>query len=135
MAFQQSVAVTGHRAMVFIPTSVGNTLAGQSRHLGRPVHPHACGEHPRRWGALACAYGSSPRLWGTLRISHRGTMGARFIPTPVGNTAGKGSLKQYMTVHPHACGEHGGKPCILRESGGSSPRLWGTRTAGQLRYP
>ncbi|CAB1083938.1 hypothetical protein D1AOALGA4SA_11472 [Olavius algarvensis Delta 1 endosymbiont] len=31
-----------------------------------------------------------------------------------------------MTVHPHACGEHGHKKYNDSQMAGSSPRLWGT---------
>ena len=32
------------------------------------------------------------------------------------------------TVHPHVCGEHQFDPSLVDHSGGSSPRVWGTRS-------
>ena len=71
--------------------------------------------------------GSSPRLWGTLSAFVAAAAGARFIPTPVGNTVRFGPWALCQAVHPHACGEHSliFAQDMLRH--GSSPRLWGTR--------
>ncbi|CAB1083933.1 hypothetical protein D1AOALGA4SA_11467 [Olavius algarvensis Delta 1 endosymbiont] len=51
------------------------------------VHPHACGEHNRCSLGIVAWGGSSPRLWGTLVLAGLAFFTARFIPTPVGNTA------------------------------------------------
>ena len=90
------------------------------------VHPHACGEHPCRLRIIDDLTGSSPRMWGTRRREIVDLKKARFIPTHVGNTSGLALLRQWPSVHPHACGEH---QIRLRRRGiiiGSSPRMWGT---------
>ena len=50
----------------FIPTHVGNTFGPVAHVPGRPVHPHACGEHPGACVSVSVKFGSSPRMWGTL---------------------------------------------------------------------
>jgi len=110
----------------FIPTPVGNTRPRHSRLGGIPVHPHACGEH-KTTGELPCSRtGSSPRLWGTREGQVILTGVARFIPTPVGNTACWRFMSGVKTVHPHACGEHLPPFLPKDKTTGSSPRLWGT---------
>ncbi len=94
----------------FIPTHVGNTRCGQKRGGIAPVHPHACGEHPR-----------APRL---------GRQQARFIPTHVGNTSTTATWPSSTPVHPHACGEHRTSTQRKQMADGSSPRMWGTPLGG-----
>ena len=70
--------------------------------------------------------GSSPRMWGTpSHMCGYHSMG-RFIPTHVGNTDGPRIFTAQISVHPHACGEHGDGPGHERDQVGSSPRMWGT---------
>ena len=70
----------------FIPTVVGNTVRLPAPIYRRPVHPHGRGEHYWSEHCEQGFFGSSPRSWGTRdRIGQRG-VGARFIPTVVGNT-------------------------------------------------
>ena len=112
----------------FIPTPVGNTFPLPRPRSCRPVHPHACGEHPphhsrpkycrgsspRLWGTPRHAadrpfpHGSSPRLWGTHFLNFISQREGRFIPTPVGNTLECAFYMPVPSVHPHACGEHYG---------------------------
>ncbi len=113
----------------FIPTPVGNTSACPPKGHAVAVHPHACGEHQTIEPSNRPLPGSSPRLWGTPWRKAQGRHLKRFIPTPVGNTSHPVQRNAYLTVHPHACGEHrvdafGARICI-----GSSPRLWGTLPA------
>ena len=49
----------------FIPTHVGNTIAGQNGQSLVAVHPHARGEHHAADELLDLGHGSSPRTWGT----------------------------------------------------------------------
>ena len=80
--------------------------------------------------------GSSPRLWGTSYTRSRLDKLRRFIPTPVGNISFVYDTAFQDTVHPHACGEHQFVNYLLREYGGSSPRLWGTyRNKRRFRRP
>ncbi len=69
----------------FIPTLVGNASTHLRSVSARPVHPHACGERPRRLKPNWPHNGSSPRLWGTLMSINLGQGVDRFIPTLVGN--------------------------------------------------
>ncbi len=97
---------------------------------GRPVHPHACGEHWRQSFRSGARIGSSPRMWGTHETDRQRAIAIRFIPTHVGNTANPGLPSSQRTVHPHACGEH--MNCTRPSLGliGSSPRMWGTLLKG-----
>ncbi len=117
----------------FIPTPVGNTSVPLPTAVLITVHPHACGEH-LRWGpSVQRRPGSSPRLWGTRRECASSGHAKRFIPTPVGNTALSSDIPAFISVHPHACGEHGrmsGAGCCKT---GSSPRLWGTQAMRIMR--
>ncbi len=115
----------------FIPTPVGNTLKERRAAIGGAVHPHACGEHLAEPVLDAEPVGSSPRLWGTRLVPPILGAKPRFIPTPVGNTWAQVANFNSPPVHPHACGEHGGKGCGRHGEDGSSPRLWGT-LPGQL---
>jgi len=110
----------------FIPTPVGNTKAIQWASTRPTVHPHARGEHGAGRGDAGQQRGSSPRPWGTRQRAGRAGRPARFIPTPVGNTATSRPTAPTGSVHPHARGEHR-VGCVLRLLClGSSPRPWGT---------
>ena len=52
----------------------------------------------------------------------------RFIPTGVGNTLTMPDWCSIISVHPHGCGEHYIGKVLGINSGGSSPRVWGTLT-------
>ena len=110
----------------FIPTHVGNTRSAPASCRTIPVHPHACGEHARWASTAGRLLGSSPRMWGTHEHQRNGDAPVRFIPTHVGNTSGRISWPPRQTVHPHACGEHGGALLVAALASGSSPRMWGT---------
>jgi len=102
------------RCRRFIPTCVGNTSQKTLASGSITVHPHVCGEHPRRDRTGSGLTGSSPRVWGTHCKGIRRTEKARFIPTCVGNTAGSGRLCCQGPVHPHVCGEHCRVQCCPR---------------------
>ena len=110
----------------FIPTPVGNIPMRMPRAARRPVHPHACGEHPIVKRAKHMSNGSSPRLWGTSESSRFNSTAMRFIPTPVGNIRNHLRFHLGPSVHPHACGEHAFWFNSSPHRSGSSPRLWGT---------
>ncbi len=59
-------------------------------------------------------------------IAPQPTQGSRFIPTPVGNTAGDPEGDLRPPVHPHARGEHARFTPGTTVRTGSSPRPWGT---------
>ncbi len=110
----------------FIPTPVGNMVAGPVHQGSAAVHPHACGEHEYRCRGPRTFIGSSPRLWGTSGPIPPGGSPVRFIPTPVGNIISPRTKPRSWPVHPHACGEHVLDHTLLGTAYGSSPRLWGT---------
>ncbi len=123
----------------FIPTHVGNTRQRQEERHVLPVHPHACGEHFIIWDKDNSGNGSSPRMWGTQYARGAGKKSCRFIPTHVGNTGFSRNLRENVSVHPHACGEHWRPASSTTRSAGSSPRMWGTPpatndSAGCLRF-
>ena len=66
-------------------------------------------------------------MWGTLYFFFPKYGLLRFIPTCVGNTLKFSTLSLRMSVHPHVCGEHMEHKFPGWNSGGSSPRVWGTR--------
>ncbi len=119
------VSVTACR-LRFIPTHVGNTTHHLIKRLGQPVHPHACGEHKASYDYYYDYNGSSPRMWGTQKIPWDDSPVDRFIPTHVGNTLQDTYPSGYVTVHPHACGEHIHVDTSIQCGHGSSPRMWGT---------
>ena len=114
---------------------------------------HGCGSSPRMWGtAEEIAYGgntyrfiptyvgnrqvrliepkshagSSPRMWGTATQMTPIAKRRRFIPTYVGNRPRAALRSLLISVHPHVCGEQGGKVVDDILKVGSSPRMWGT---------
>ena len=114
----------------FIPAPAGNICRLESQLKHHPVHPRACGEHPRRVYFVYGDSGSSPRLRGTFRHRSHPPGPIRFIPAPAGNIPRAPPKKRLTSVHPRACGEH--KTGILHPPGeiGSSPRLRGTCSHG-----
>ena len=97
--------VRGDVVSRFIPTRVGNALVATWMRPLEPVHPHASGECPASRHARAEHHGSSPREWGMLCRLSRPNYTGRFIPTRVGNAAGRQVVGLMLTVHPHASGE------------------------------
>ena len=111
----------------FIPTCVGNTPLQCLARVIWSVHPHVCGEHASFRCRECGAVGSSPRVWGTLGARNTHSRKSRFIPTCVGNTGIRWLERLVVAVHPHVCGEHPKHPHDQGSTGGSSPRVWGTR--------
>ena len=114
----------------FIPTLVGNTLLINIHQHFSAVHPHARGEHFCSLIDRLHKVGSSPRSWGTLTDVPISLFCQRFIPTLVGNTARKSAVRSFLTVHPHARGEHSQSMPRAARKHGSSPRSWGTLISG-----
>ena len=107
---------------------MGNSPPRTHYHSSEPVHPHACGELHRAVCISHLIHGSSPRVWGTLFSYLRIVLILRFIPTRVGNSTGSSIIKRSAPVHPHACGELIALVTLSLVPGGSSPRVWGTRS-------
>ena len=91
------------------------------------AHPHVCGEHwdvAIRW---LSAFGSSPRVWGAQQHPRARKNRCRLIPTCVGSTDEAKSAPSSPTAHPHVCGEHVSAAFAVRDTRGSSPRVWGAQ--------
>ena len=97
------------------------------------VHPHVCGERINSLFAPVEDTGSSPRVWGTPLPTKAPTYPARFIPTCVGNAFHVPSVRLDGAVHPHVCGERDSESVFVLQHTGSSPRVWGTRSAFTLQ--
>ncbi len=111
--------------MRFTPTPVGTAGAAADPLWGLAVHPHACGDScPAPAGSILIR-GSPPRLWGQLRARRPQARGHRFTPTPVGTAPHRRPACPSPTVHPHACGDSGGRFMFNDSTLGSPPRLWG----------
>ena len=122
-----NVLAPGITAMLhrFIPTRVGKcSYTSASRHR-LPVHPHACGEMGLVPLVLPGPRGSSPRVWGNGIYAKPVRFTGRFIPTRVGKWPPTAGRRLPYSVHPHACGEMFLWGENWRDTGGSSPRVWG----------
>ena len=121
------LAVEGGQSRLhrFIPTCVGNTMHPSP---GRPcvtVHPHVRGEYFYSQSRGGIDGGSSPRAWGIHGRQLPPELRSRFIPTCVGNTAGKNRCPCTAPVHPHVRGEYEQHLDDALQPAGSSPRAWG----------
>ena len=110
----------------FIPTSAGNIFACTALQNRMAVHPHECGEHMRCRVRNIQFYGSSPRVRGTSKLAQLLIYCHRFIPTSAGNIGAFDNWIEWITVHPHECGEHQYEPDGKKCKRGSSPRVRGT---------
>ena len=110
----------------FIPTGVGNgsTSATTPRHDS--VHPHRRGERFLANAEKVVVDGSSPQAWGTVQFPPFGLIGARFIPTGVGNGISHPPRRPIPPVHPHRRGERLLSRVGIFDGSGSSPQAWGT---------
>ncbi len=93
------------------------------------VHPHACGDDLKTKAALPPTVGSPPRVWGRQLIARGAARAYRFTPTRVGTTSLRKSVNQISAVHPHACGDDGGRLRRAAFPRGSPPRVWGRLSA------
>ena len=85
-----------------------------------------CGELRISDNYNARSSGSSPRVWGTALHAVNDGRVNRFIPTCVGNCRLAIVSHQFISVHPHVCGELLRYVLIDASLTGSSPRVWGT---------
>ena len=111
----------------FIPACAGNAGDRVPTAISTTVHPRVCGERYTT-AVLSCfATGSSPRVRGTRQRSRREPRHVRFIPACAGNALFSGLPGHGKTVHPRVCGERASDAIYVGTSGGSSPRVRGTR--------
>ena len=75
---------------------------------------------------------SSPRLWGCFRYRTTHVPGTGVFPTPVGVFLRTCTSKRIGSCLPHACGGVSNRQPLDKQTGESSPRLWGCflHTAG-----
>ncbi len=111
----------------FIPAYAGNTACCPDLSASFSVHPRVCGEHPRLASYMPMMAGSSPRMRGTQRGDHDFGKRTRFIPAYAGNTGDPFVGLTGAPVHPRVCGEHPFNNARIHSTGGSSPRMRGTR--------
>ena len=110
-----------------IPTCVGSTGTLPLGGLARSAHPHVCGEHNSTPVPEKTGVGSSPRVWGAQLEGDAFASAERLIPTCVGSTAAAMMTWGSPTAHPHVCGEHVSAAFAVRDTRGSSPRVWGAQ--------
>jgi hypothetical protein len=109
----------------FTPTHVGSMRRTAGRCGGRPVHPHARGEHVIHSRPQLADAGSPPRTWGACRPAWTAGGGSRFTPTHVGSIGPGRAGPGRRSVHPHARGEHAKITEAPVLPNGSPPRTWG----------
>ena len=85
-------------------------------------------------GRVALDPGSSPRVRGTQANQRRRLRPKRFIPACAGNARSRACVERLNTVHPRVCGERDRPIHAPAQSGGSSPRVRGTRVANPWLY-
>ncbi len=118
---------------------MGNTLGNAQLEAVAAVHPHGCGEHIHLCGSVVAYDGSSPRVWGTPAAFMYCAASSAVHPHGCGEHDLPARTPRCRTVHPHGCGEHLYRAMSENCPGGSSPRVWGTRTlnpvaGGEYRF-
>ncbi len=81
---QDRVIVPFSCSILIIPTRVGTSHIGNSKHIIRPDHPHACGDKTAPRMAYNADGESSPRVWGQDTIQQISQRLLGIIPTRVG---------------------------------------------------
>ncbi len=115
-----------------IPTRVGTSHIGNSKHIIRPDHPHACGDKTLSSKSLKDCWGSSPRVWGQDSFISIEMTSFRIIPTRVGTSLEALDAVPCVLDHPHACGDKSSLSFLAKEEQGSSPRVWGQANLDSL---
>ena len=116
-----------------IPTRVGTSDTNILRTFVPQDHPHACGDKLSVFNRPHLSQGSSPRVWGQEAAQRIKPVGIGIIPTRVGTRYCYYVLYSFVQDHPHACGDKLFLTCVLNQSMGSSPRVWGqASTQGTL---
>ena len=116
----------------FIPAYAGNARSLRLRRYVGSVHPRVCGERLGRHAHPGRPSGSSPRMRGTRMAMwsfsmRRAARRGRFIPAYAGNALRPMMAVLRSSVHPRVCGERIAERRLAMCSGGSSPRMRGTR--------
>ena len=113
-----------------IPAHAGLTLSPGNQFEIRRDHPRACGAHPTLSGEDWLVPGSSPRMRGSHGYETNSFHVPGIIPAHAGLTRYHVSSGQYRGDHPRACGAHLHRTKQICTLWGSSPRMRGSRGAG-----
>ncbi len=114
-----------------IPASAGLTSSMASSDPSAAVHPRVCGAHLRWRDEENARIGPSPRLRGSRTWSRWCPCRGRSIPASAGLTSSRASRPRPRAVHPRVCGAHLSASSSAFGRDGPSPRLRGSRDAGQ----
>ena len=90
------------------------------------VHPHACGDNTREFPSCRSLSWFTPTRVGTTKKLKAST--AKLIGSPPrvwGQPWWGRHVRCWSLVHPHACGDNGGRRCSSTTWRGSPPRVWG----------
>ncbi len=113
-----------------IPTRVGRTETRTTYISDDADHPHARGENLPRERRRLRERGPSPRAWGERTRAQSSMPRERTIPTRVGRTRRRKSLRKTPPDHPHARGENNIHRPVYPTTRGPSPRAWGELGGG-----
>ncbi len=110
-----------------IPAGAGLTQSDHTRQSANRDHPRGCGAHDqsveRGWQGV----GSSPRVRGSPSHSIFNHPFCGIIPAGAGLTHVQRRLSRLPWDHPRGCGAHASGTRCRSMSGGSSPRVRGSR--------
>ena len=116
-----------------IPACAGKTPRASSLPNQVPAHPRVCGENTVTRAESITSIGSSPRVRGKRAQSHRCRHRSGLIPACAGKTESPRFDRARNWAHPRVCGENFSSCSILFNWSGSSPRVRGKPTEGDLR--
>ena len=108
-----------------IPTRMGTRATYKVIAVCYWDHPHAYGDKYETSLQSRSIDGSSPRVWGQVVFHLRSKPVHRIIPTRMGTSPSPCRYKGLSKDHPHAYGDKLFFTCVLNQSIGSSPRVWG----------
>ena len=90
------------------------------------VYPHVCGAAKSGVVAATVCGGLSPRVWGSRWWGIVDSVGARSIPTCVGQPDTQLMFHLRDEVYPHVCGAACTSSVVTPSGKGLSPRVWGS---------
>ena len=118
-----------------IPTRVGTSCFSWAIPTCNEDHPHACGDKKEGLQPADTLLGSSPRVWGQVEQRYLYCSPHRIIPTRVGTRISCKFTVCVLKDHPHACGDKISDLLMLTGTIGSSPRVWGQASSGEIFLP
>ena len=115
-----------------IPACAGKTPASRRARQGRRAHPRVCGENSMRPPVAASVSGSSPRVRGKRGGGPGRTSSPGLIPACAGKTPQQGRRAAPGGAHPRVCGENAREVRDFAAQWGSSPRVRGKLSQGDI---